>query len=70
MKIIIIAFGVLITFVLQAQPQWIFHIAFEDATGAKDTIWCIWDTTAHDILPVDTSFGEDKVNFDYSEFYG
>lgn len=68
LKNIIIAFGVLVTSMLHAQPQWKFHIAFEDATGAKDTIWLIWDTTAHDILPVDTSFGEDKVNFDYSAF--
>jgi hypothetical protein len=31
---------------ITAQPQWKFHIAYEDATGAKDTIWLIWDTTA------------------------
>lgn len=29
-----------------SQPQWKFHVAFEDATNAKDTIWFIWDTTA------------------------
>jgi len=30
----------------QAQPQWRFHLAFEDATGAKDTLWFIYDITA------------------------
>ena len=51
-----------------AQPQWKFHIAFEDGTGAKDTIWCIWDSTAHGSAPVDTSLGEGKVNINYSAF--
>lgn len=51
-----------------AQPQWKFHVAFEDATGAKDTIWLIWDTTAHSTLPTDTSLGEGPANFNYNEF--
>jgi hypothetical protein len=53
-----------------AQPQWKFHIAFEDATGAKDTIWCIWDTAATDgqLNSVDTAFGEAGVTFDYNLF--
>lgn len=38
--------GVLLLNVLLAQPQWRFHLAFEDATGAKDTIWYVYDTTA------------------------
>lgn len=29
-----------------AQPTWRFHLAFEDGTGAKDTLWLIYDTTA------------------------
>ena len=49
-----------------AQPQWKFHIAFEDATGAKDTIWCIWDTTA--TFGVDTQFNEQAVSLNYNEF--
>ena len=28
------------------QPQWRFHLAFEDGTGARDTIWLIYDTMA------------------------
>ena len=51
-----------------AQPQWKFHIAFEDATGAKDTLWCIWDSSAHGTLPTDTAFGEGTVIFDHSVF--
>ncbi|MEI2419331.1 hypothetical protein V6O07_03590, partial [Arthrospira platensis SPKY2] len=31
---------------VSAQPQWRFHLAFEDAIGAKDTIWFVYDTTA------------------------
>lgn len=51
-----------------SQPQWKFHIAFEDASGAKDTIWAIFDSTAHDGLPVDTALGEGKIQFDYTKF--
>lgn len=51
-----------------AQPQWKFHIAFEDATGAKDTLWLIYDTTAHGSLPTDTALGEGPVSFDYNNF--
>ena len=51
-----------------AQPQWKFHVAFEDATGAKDTLWCIWDSSAHGTLPTDTAFGEGAVTFDHSAF--
>ena len=29
-----------------AQPQWRFHLAFEDGTGARDTIWMVYDTAA------------------------
>ena len=51
-----------------SQAQWKFHIAFEDGTGAKDTIWCIWDGTAHGSAPVDTTLGEGKVNINYNAF--
>jgi hypothetical protein len=49
-----------------AQPQWKFHIAFEDATGAKDTIWLIWDSTA--TSGIDFALGEGPVAFDYNSF--
>ncbi|MDX9751426.1 MAG: hypothetical protein RBT71_10135, partial [Flavobacteriales bacterium] len=29
-----------------AQPTWRFHLAFEDGSGARDTLWFIYDTTA------------------------
>jgi hypothetical protein len=29
-----------------AQPQWRFHLAFEDGTGARDTLWFVYDTSA------------------------
>src|SRR5690606_31950891 len=29
-----------------AQPTWRFHLAFEDGTGARDTIWLVYDTAA------------------------
>ena len=50
-----------------AQPQWKFHVAFEDATGAKDTIWFIWDTTAT-FFGIDTALGEGNPHMDYSQF--
>jgi hypothetical protein len=50
-----------------AQPQWRFHLAFEDATGAKDTIWFIYDTTATgDAL--DDHLGESFVTVDTNLF--
>ncbi len=52
---------------LYAQPQWKFHVAFEDATGAKDTIWFIWDTTAM-FYGIDTTLGEGNPHMDYSQF--
>lgn len=49
------------------QQQWKFHVAFEDATGAKDTIWFILDTTAT-FYGIDTALGEGNVNFNYNVF--
>lgn len=51
---------------LNAQPQWKFHIAFEDATGARDTIFLIWDSTA--TWEMDTLLGEIPMNFDTNIF--
>ncbi len=56
-----------ISFQLAAQPQWKFHVAFEDGTGAKDTIWFIWDTTAV-FYGIDTALGEGNPNMNYNEF--
>lgn len=54
-----------------AQPQWRFHLAFEDATGAKDTLWFIWDETATEgwnIGDVDYHLGEGRVEMDLDVF--
>ena len=52
---------------LIAQPQWKFHLAYEDATGARDTIWFIWDTSAT-FYGLDTALGEKIVSIDTSTF--
>jgi len=49
-----------------AQPQWKFPIAFEDATGAKDTVFFIWDSTA--TFGVDTLLGEIPMSIDTNVF--
>jgi hypothetical protein len=68
MKKNLISFLLAFTFCcsVTAQPQWKFHIAYEDATGAKDTIWLIWDTTA--TFGIDTLLGEGNPGMDYNEF--
>ena len=55
----------------EAQSTWRFPIAFEDAIGAKDTVWMIWDTTAtggFSPVIVDTALGEGHFNFNYNTF--
>ena len=54
-----------------AQPTWRFHLAFEDGTGARDTLWFIWDTTAtiyFSEVDVDYQLGEGPVNMDPTAF--
>lgn len=45
------------TALAQVQPQFKFYLAFEDATGARDTIWVIVDSAANEQIS-DTTFGE------------
>lgn len=58
-----------------AQPTWRFHLAFEDGTGARDTIWMVYDTTAtlgSNPWPgpnVDTLLGEGFVNVNDGLFH-
>ncbi len=58
-----------------AQPTWRFHLAFEDGTGARDTIWMVYDTSAtlgSNPWPgpnVDTLLGEGPVNLDDGIFH-
>lgn len=64
---IILQLSLLACTCLRAQSQWKFHLAFEDATGARDTVWMIWDTTASLSFPIDTALGEGKVIIDNSK---
>jgi hypothetical protein len=72
-KIILLLISmVILTLNSSSQPQWKFHIAFEDATGARDTIWLIWDTTATGgslaLGQYDTLLNEGPFTFDYNSF--
>lgn len=53
---------------LQQNAQWAFHIAFEDATGAKDTVWILADTANTWYSTISGLYGEvpitpDSINF-------
>ncbi|MBS1582995.1 MAG: T9SS type A sorting domain-containing protein [Bacteroidetes bacterium] len=56
-----------------AQPQWRFHLAFEDGTGARDTLWLIYDVSAThstelEVL-VDTALGEGRQELSPDRFH-
>ncbi len=71
-KILLFISIVLLSLNSFTQPQWKFHIAFEDATGARDTIWLIWDTTATGgtlaLGQYDTLLNEGPFAFNYNTF--
>lgn len=52
----------------QITPEFKFHLAFEDATGAKDTLWLILDSTAS-LYTYDTIFGEIPQNLSSPNFH-
>lgn len=52
---------------LQAQQPWRFHIAFEDGTGACDTLWMIFDNSATG-EGVDYQLGEGTPKYDQGKF--
>ncbi len=56
-RVSILILSPLMALTLAAQPQWKFHVAYEDATGARDTIFFIWDTSAV-VYGIDTALGE------------
>jgi hypothetical protein len=66
-KILIVLSTIVLSLPIKAQQQWKFHIAFEDATMARDTIWYIWDTTAT-FEGADTLLNEVSHEFDYDKF--
>ena len=74
-RIHLLTLTVLLAMSAAAQQQWRFHLAFEDGTGARDTIWMLYDTAAQlfyansDPL-VDTLLGEGPVSFDPGDFHG
>lgn len=52
-----------------AQPTWRFHLAFEDGTGARDTIWFVFDTTATGgTSEIDDHLGETAVHMNLDAF--
>ena len=52
---------------VKAQEQWKFSLAFEDATGARDTLWFVWDTTAT-FYGADSALGEMSASINSTEF--
>ena len=50
----------------QDETEWRFHVAFEDAAGAKDTIWLVWNDAAS--LGIDTAFDEGPVEMHPDSF--
>ncbi len=54
MRFLLPLIALLLTCTSTAQPTWRFHLAFEDGTGARDTILFVFDTTA----TIGTGFGE------------
>ncbi len=57
---------VFISTYLFGQSQWKFPIYFQDGSGARDTIWYIWDSAATG--QIDTLLGEGKVNMNTGSF--
>ena len=69
---LLLALASSLTLVAAAQSTWRFPLAFEDGTGAKDTIWFLYDTlaTTPGSTPiVDYSFGEGPVQLGQDEFH-
>jgi hypothetical protein len=57
-KGIVLALACSLAVAATAQPTWRFHLAFEDGTGARDTIWLVYDSAAtsaysHWPVPID-----------------
>ncbi|MBS1569770.1 MAG: hypothetical protein JST45_10040 [Bacteroidetes bacterium] len=69
MRHLILLFALAFAYTATAQPTWRFHLAFEDGTGARDTIWFVFDTTATLGSGVpDYELGEGAVQMDLDSF--
>lgn len=55
------------TFSASSQYTWRFYLAFEDAVNAKDTIWCVWDSSGT-FTNVEPWLGETAVAMNSSMF--
>jgi len=49
----------------QENAQWSFYLAFEDATGAQDTLWIIWAEDA--TFDADPQYGEQAIDLENQE---
>ena len=68
-RTILLALICTLTLAASAQPTWRFHLAFEDGTGARDTIWFVFDTTATGgTSEVDEHLGETAVHMNLDAF--
>lgn len=68
---LLLAFACALAIAAAAQPTWRFHLAFEDGTGARDTVWFVWDTTATqgwNLGDVDYQLGEGACTMDLDAF--
>jgi hypothetical protein len=54
----------------QVQPEWVFPLWFEDATGAKDTLYLAYDYNCGSFTnpDIDTLYGDNLVLLDTSKF--
>jgi len=59
-------FGLTISSILAQQP-WRFHIAFEDGTGQRDTLWMVFDNSAT-VEGVDYLLGEGTPEYNPNAF--
>lgn len=69
MRHFILLLALALSLTTTAQPTWRFHLAFEDGSGARDTIWMIFDTTAtYGFGNIDAQFGEEAMHMDLDSF--
>ncbi len=52
----------------QQDAQWSFYLAFEDATGAKDSVWFLMDTAATYPWSISGLYGEEPLEPDSVSF--
>jgi hypothetical protein len=65
--LLLVTFSFGLDVLAQEIPQWEFWLAFEDATGAKDTVWIAMDEEG--TFDNDMQFGEFPQNMNEDEFH-